>query len=303
MISKYKLRKLYERYGYEWFWDVPETDSYMAFTVRCGLNDYLDLVVLTNRTEDRTNAEIAKRNLLEEYDFAEVKISQYADCEEAEQALFTAFFKPEEYEKALKADFKTYGGVEIKDHNCKLVKGMVKRSMETEFCDDGYGNVISIVENKSKDIPSLYVATDIAYGSWSEKTMPLVVDLAKNKAARLFRYILEDEIARKLRGIKYECLREEIKNGRIPVIITGLEYMFSDHGKMLPDAKENMRALLFSLTNVAVKHGSKTKLVFITENPTYTYLLLHFVEDYFAEDAKIQTEVSTGTFSLKQWHI
>ena len=74
MISKYKLRKLYERYGYEWFWGVPETDSYMAFIVRYGVNDYLELVVLTNRTEDRTNAEIAKRNLLEEYDFAEVKI-------------------------------------------------------------------------------------------------------------------------------------------------------------------------------------------------------------------------------------
>lgn len=303
MISKYKLRKLYERYGYEWFWGVPETDSYMAFIVRYGVNDYLELVVLTNRTEDRTNAEIAKRNLLEEYDFAEVKISQYADYEEAEQALFTAFFKPEEYAKALKADVKTYGGVEIKDHNYKLVKGVIKRALETELCDGENWNVISVMGNKSKDIPNLYVTADIAYSLWSEKAVPLVVDLAKNKAAKLFRYILEDEISRKFRGIKYECVLEEIKNGHIPVIVTGIEYMFKDHGKMLPDAKENMMALLSSLTNFVVKKGAKTKLVFVTDNPIYTYLLLRFVEDYFAEDSKIHTEVSTGTFLLRQWHI
>ena len=96
---------------------------------------------------------------------------------------------------------------------------------------------------------------------------------------------------------------EEIKSGRIPVIVTGIEYMFTENGNLLPDAKENMRALLSSLTNAVVKKGAKTKLVFVTDHPIYTYLLLHFVEDYFAEDSKIHTEVSTGTFSLRQWHI
>ena len=58
----------------------------------------------------------------------------------------------------------------------------------------------------------------------SEKVqVPLFVELSKNRNARLFRYVLQDEIDKKFTQLSSAVVIREIKTGRIPLIIDGFD--------------------------------------------------------------------------------
>lgn len=60
-----------------------------------------------------------------------------------------------------------------------------------------------------------------------EKIAPLFIELSKNRSAKLFRYVLLDEIDRKYSHIKADTVQNEIEAGLVPLIIDGFDELLS----------------------------------------------------------------------------
>ena len=225
-----KLKKTYLKYGFEIKKVTPDV---AVFGVQQGRYYGVDIVPL-NDNFDTTEIEAQFKRL--GYAITTIK---NPTLEKIDLSLFDSFFSYEISTEILKSRHKEYIdsrstklGIEYEYIPCPYVIVDQKDNLDSALTIDQ--NILRVLSNAGPQLVILEAAASYGktatsyqvlknYLSSSEKNMPLFSELYKNRQARIFRYILLDEKERLFPHLKAEIVVDEIKTGRVPVIIDGFD--------------------------------------------------------------------------------
>ncbi len=264
-MNSLQLESLYGKYGFQPV--ETGTEGVLAFALRTGYFLNADVIALTPEAEV-----LAAKGVLEQTGYA-CTIRHYADLAEAELELFTGFFTADSSRVRLKQDYTRFaraistswggtayhyvsgpftsdnlpnGGEEsIIDHVCTLLKGEEPALVILEAAA-GYGKTCTAYE----------VLQRLLNGP--EKHVPILTELSLNRQAKIFRYVLLDEINRSLPGLRYELVQEQIQRGRVPLIIDGFDELLSRRANA-EDAFEEAEPMLETIAEI-LKGSAKVLL-------------------------------------------
>lgn len=124
---------------------------------------------------------------------------------------------------------------------------------------------------------------------------PLFTELSKNRGAKIFRYILLDEIDNEFSSLSSELVIHEIKNGRIPLIIDGFDELLDKVNISNVDTSnifDEIESMLDTIGNLLERNAK----VILTTRKTAVFSGLEF--DKWYEKWNKKFEVSR--FSIKE---
>lgn len=141
--------------------------------------------------------------------------------------------------------------------------------------EKGSGSVVTaIIDKLSSDKPTLFLVEAAAgFGKTCTafellkiladevegNSLPLFSELSKNRQAKIFRYVLLDEIVHSFSSIKYDLVEKQIKAGRIPVILDGFDEML--HESKADEGYEEAESMLDTIGEFLTE---KAKVVLTT---------------------------------------
>ncbi|MCI9407024.1 MAG: NACHT domain-containing protein [Clostridia bacterium] len=107
-----------------------------------------------------------------------------------------------------------------------------------------------------------YEVFDYLLKNREEHSIPLFIELTKNRGARIFRHVLDDEINRNFAGLKRELVIEEIKRGNILLIIDGFDELLTKKHTTEDgiDDNENAQTMLDTIAEL-FDDDSKARIV------------------------------------------
>lgn len=255
-----ELAKLYRLYGFEKEY-VSKTESYIVFSYHLGFFNNIEFVQLKNDKE--TDCEIiAMKKEYEKIGYNSIAVHSYGSLYEAEKSLFQAFFYPEENKKRLKQEYysfcqrqneKLQGKFEyiagsFQDSSSSIKKDLVTYIVETRKITNARLTIMEAAAGYGKTCTVYEIINSLLS---SEKVqVPLFVELSKNRNARLFRYVLQDEIDKKFTQLSSAVVIREIKTGRIPLIIDGFDELIEQKGTILDDSDERSLSMLSTIADL-----------------------------------------------------
>lgn len=168
-----------------------------------------------------------------------VSIRNYKSSEDAERELFKGFFNVEELKKILQESYNEYvkkneeviegkyiyhptryynyqtGEKADKDLICRLMKDVQEKGPKLIIVEAaaGYGKTSTVYEFINALIKSEEMKASI----------PFLAELFRNRQAKIFRYVLLDEINRNFPTLKLECVEYYVKKGNIILIVDGFD--------------------------------------------------------------------------------
>lgn len=224
-----KLEDVYRRYGFE-LARRYESDQVLVFTLKTGYFDNADIVPLTNTASfDRAFSDFSQLG------YACTKRAALSPSQ-AEEQLFKGFFSVDSIVGRLENDY------------AKFTTGIV-----APFADDAQYTYINapylvngapgrcspaeeVLSRISNAKPTLFLIeaaagfgkTCTAYElvhllTQRREHLPLFSELARNRQARVFRYILLDEIDRTFPVLGSRLVQSEMINGRVVTILDGFD--------------------------------------------------------------------------------
>lgn len=229
------IEKIYKNYGFEVKQEDPDI---VAFLYKKGRYFGVDLVPKNNSEE----VDKKIKNVQEKYSnlgYA-VNVKNFKSEEEIEVELFKSFFsydlttnrlkrKYTEFEQKqvksllgnpyvyIQTPYEVYDGDEVEPSIQLLesIENIINRNTSQLIIIEaaaGYGKTCAAYEILNKLI------------SKNDRVItPLFTELSKNRGAKIFRYILLDEIDTEFPTLNSELVINEIKKGRIPLIIDGFD--------------------------------------------------------------------------------
>lgn len=243
---KKKLIELYELYHFQL---EKELENILVFSYSIGYFHNADIILLE---EDDKCRELAKDIEVEykEIEYNQVFTSYYESVQRTHDKLFKGFFSLRDSQKHLKLEYKEF----CKKKSEKLLDKYVYipcryRNSRGEECTDLVDNVVKSAEIRQARLTILeaaagYGKTCTAYEilntflNKQEEKIPLFIELSKNRTARIFRHVLYDEIDRKFTQLSYKTVIQEIKCGRLPLIIDGFDELIEQKEEKVVKSKE-----------------------------------------------------------------
>ena len=248
-----KLIELYHRYGFE----TKKANSDIAvFGIQQGRYYGVDIIPLSEF------ADIKKAE--EEYKEMGYAVTSFpvTTFEQIDASLFESFFSYNSTISILKSRHDEY----IRTRSEKLGINYEYISCPYSVADKEHDEIDldeRILKNLSDDGPQLIILEAAAsYGKTAtsyqvlnkmllskDRRTPLFSELYKNRQARIFRHILLDEKEHLFPHLKAELVIEEIKNGRVPVIIDGFDELLlkSKGGDSSTDSFEEIGSMLATI--------------------------------------------------------
>lgn len=257
---------LYKLYGFD-VEEKAEEKGYIIFGYEAGFFYNIEIVKLNQKSETDRNVQEVERNYRQQ-DFDRINIEYFSNIKEVQEFLFKSFFKPDINKKKLEKEYETY----ISNQNEKLQS--TYRYIEGNFQNSEAivekGLVNYIAENSWKKQGELLILEAAAgYGKTCTvyeilhqllqndgMRFPLFIELSKNRNARLFRYVLQDEINKKFQHISYNLVIEEIKQGNLPLIIDGFDELIEQDGKVRDDSDERSLSMLTTIVDLLGEDSS-----------------------------------------------
>ncbi len=238
MLSKNKLTSLYELYGFEVKGTINK--NIMVFALHSGHYYNADVVPLTNDVKDNELDEVF--NSFKKSGYA-CKVRKYESIEKAEKELFKGFFNLDVTRAKLKKTYEEY---------TKSVVSVYSNDAEYKYINSKYyindkeasGTLIENVGKKisSKGSVLFLIEAAAGYGKTScafelvnyileayKNTIPLFTELSRNRKAKIFRYVLLDEIERSFPLLRSSLVSEQIKQGNVPVILDGFDELLHEN--------------------------------------------------------------------------
>ncbi|MBP0951665.1 hypothetical protein V2J66_06290 [Pseudomonas alliivorans] len=221
--------EVYNRYGFV-YERRYERESVLVFTLQNGYFDNADIVSLkdTEATE-HAFSEYTKSG------FACTK-RPFLSLEEIEQELFKGFFFVESTKERMAADYLKFS---------KSITSPYSETATYSYIDAPYtindkkGDKSLVFEIKSRlnaPKPMLFLIeaaagfgkTCTAYELVSmilsdTNQLPLFSELSRNRSAKIFRYVLLDEIDRTFPQLKSKLVESEITNGKVVAVLDGFD--------------------------------------------------------------------------------
>ncbi len=229
MSKKISLIETYKRYGFN-LARTTSNDESLVFTLKTGYFDNAEII--------RLKANVEVDDLFAEFSTAgyACTVRDVTTPEKAEEELFNGFFSVEATRSRLVDEYKKFTSSLVKSYGEKAKYEYIKAPYYVNGKEGKITAPEEILSRISEDKPILFLI-EAAAGFGKTCTaqeisqllvsntgkLPLYAELSRNRQARIFRYILLDEIDRTFPLLSSRLVQTEIKNGRISVILDGFD--------------------------------------------------------------------------------
>lgn len=270
-IDRHAIVTLFERYGFKQNYS-SNTDSHAVFAIRSGYFHQAEILIF----DPNDSAAIkATRQSLEDSGFA-CSSRAYRSCAELEERLFRGFFGVEDSQIRHHQHYDTF----VKKVE-RVIGGPYNYIDAPFYRDDELSRDTSIVDTILAELSShepTLVLIEAAAGFGKTCTAyevlsallarrpnypPLFIELARNRQAPLFRYVLLDEIDRNYPSLRSELVTSEIASGKVPLIIDGFDELLR---RSMDDQSNNPEETKVEsmLDTIAALLQGKAKIVLTT---------------------------------------
>lgn len=308
-----KLKKIYKTYGFE---IDAENDKAICFVYRKSRYFGVDIIPLDPTEETmRTLSEL--RTEYSNSGFA-ADIRLITNTENAETELYKSFFSYESSINRLKKKYDAFVRKQTKallgsqyqyiESPHEIFNGRVA-SAEGSLLS----NIMGILKNKGPQLIIIeaaagYGKTCAAYevlnrivSTQTEHTTPLFTELSKNRAAKIFRYILLDEIDSEFPTLNSDLVIHEIKNGRIPLIIDGFDELLEKVNISDTDLTRSFEEIETMLDTIGNLLESNAKII-LTTRKTAIFTGIEFDNWYQKWAGKFHvSRISLKEPKIKDW--
>lgn len=307
---KKTLKELYVLYRFRL---EKEMKNILVFSYSAGYFHNAEIVLLEDNDVCWKEAKVIEKEY-KEIEYNNIVINFCDNIQIANDKLFNAFFYLKDSQKRLRLEYEAF----YEKKTEKLLDRYVYipchyRNGKGEECDNLVNNVVKSAENAKARLTILEAAAGYgktctayeilnAFLDCQKEKIPLFIELSKNRAARVFRYVLNDEIDKKFTQLSSETVIQEIKNGRLPLIIDGFDELIEQ--KMQDVEEEIDESSLTLLSTIAKLLGDDSKawvLLTTRRSAIFTgdifeeWILSHLGEQCSVERMQIQMP------SLKEW--
>ena len=255
-----EVSELYKLYGFEEE-ERAENGEYVVFSYDSGLFINIEIAVLSK--SKKVQREVQKTK--EEYanlGYSTIEVYNCLNFTALENRLFNAFFHPErskmllkeEYNKfckqqseKLQGDFQYIPG-KFQDSTAQIKTGLVDDIVGTRALKQSRLTIMEAAAGYGKTCTVYEIINDLA--NQDDMQIPLFVELSKNRNARLFRYVIQDEIDKKFTKLSSKLIIREIEKGRIPLVIDGFDELIEQRGEVLEDSDERSLSMLSTIVEL-----------------------------------------------------
>jgi hypothetical protein len=271
------LDRLYSRYGFK----ILDTavQSVRAYSLRTGYFLNADIVGL----DDLAPVQQVKEDL-EASGFA-CSVRSFKSIEDAETQLFNGFFAAESSRERLTQEYERFAAKISRTlgRPYEYISGPFQALPAKSEADE---SVVDLLLRLLKSEGPALVILEAAAGFGKSCTayevlhrmlmsngeqIPLLTELSLNRQAKIFRYVLLDEIDRNFPALRSELVREQIQAGRMPLIVDGFDELLSRTGGTT-DHFEDAEPMLETIS-VLLKEQAK---VLITTRRTAIFSQVEF---------------------------
>ncbi|WP_049365622.1 NACHT domain-containing protein [Haemophilus parainfluenzae] len=250
LISKYK------KYGFE-YKKSYSNDSYLTFTFKSGFFHNAEIIKITSQANNSDENHINEvREDLRKLGYSE-KFTENLSFEEIENELFNGFFDVENWKKRIFSEYKTYTEKIINIYSDK-------ESLEYKYIDSPYSILNqkeepkdSIIDDIIKKInesgtklilieaPAGFGKTSTSYELLNKlaldetKPIPFFTEFSRDRQAKIFSHVFVREVDRVFSQVKSSLVEDELKNGRIVMILDGFDELLSETSQPQGEANKN----------------------------------------------------------------
>jgi hypothetical protein len=229
METKHDLISAYRRYGFTLARDASSQEI-LVFTLKTGYFDNAEIVKLTKAA--------LTENIFKEFTDAgfACTIREPMSPVIAEEELFNGFFSVSSTRKRLQEDYSRFTSSLVQHYGEGAKYEYIRCSYQINGKDGLKTPPQEVIDRIDDEQPVLFLIEAAAgFGKTCTaqeivslladhpRRLPLYAELSRNRQARIFRYILLDEIDRTFPLLSSSLVQAEIKNGRIAAILDGFD--------------------------------------------------------------------------------
>lgn len=259
MINQGELRRIYRQYGFEEA--KCREEGINVFTIRSGHFHNADIVKVGETGDEEKVFEDFKKS-----GYA-CKVRKYENTEAVEKELFKGFFSVESTKSRLEKEYERHADAIAKAHSDSGSYSYIN-SKYTINDASGDKDVISEIYSRLDTKKPILFLVEAAAGFGKTCTafellkkiithttdkVPLFSELSRNRQAKIFRYVLLDEIDRSFPLLSSTLVRSEIQNGNVPVILDGFDELLHDSKNKEKEGYINTKPMLETIGELLVK--------------------------------------------------
>lgn len=295
MTEKSSLIDTYKRYGFT-LARTTANDESLVFTLKTGYFDNAEIIKL--------NPNASTDDLFKEFSSAgyACTVRTATTPEKAEEELFNGFFSVDSTRNRLADEYKKFASGLVKSYGEKARYEYIKAPYHINGKEGQNTAPEEILSRIGEEKPILFLIEAAAgFGKTctaqeisqllASKTqkLPLYAELSRNRQARIFRYILLDEIDRTFPLLSSKLVQTEIKNGRISVILDGFDELLrkGEDGEDF-DNREPMLETISELLTGKAKIIVTTRRTILFDGDEFHQWLESHANDFSVIRIKIQ---------------
>lgn len=265
MLDKRKLINIYKRYG---FTEQNSSDEkILVFSLMAGHYHNVDIIPLDNNCDVEA--------VFKEYKDSgyACKTRYYSNSQDAEDTLFKGFFSSDSTQEKFERDYESFTTSIAKLYTEYGQYSYINSSYELNEKPGEKSVIEEVLSRLTNNTPVLFLIeaaagfgkTCSAYEILNEivtskrQYVPLFTELSRNRQAKIFRYVLLDEIDRSFPTLRSSVVNTEIRNGRVPVILDGFDELL--HESSVDNGYENTEPMLETIGELLT---DKAKIVLTT---------------------------------------
>ena len=267
-----QLCRLYISYRFQ---VTNESIDLPVFLYEKGRYFGVDIIIVNHELEIQQKAEQI-RDKYAKVGYA-VNLKYVSSNEEAETELFKSFFAFDSSIARLSKKYQEFSKKQTKnlfDHPYQYVESAFEIQNGIAYQESIFDVINQRFNSESAEL--IIVEAAAGYGKTCtafevlnhitqqpKNQIPMFTELARNRSANIFKYILLDEINIEYPTLNLELVTKEIKNGRIPLIIDGFDELIikTDIDSENSDVFGEVESMLDTIGNLL---EFKTKIILTT---------------------------------------
>lgn len=268
-----QLDEIYKSFGFEIYLSSATLKIYLYKKSRYY---GADIIPLSEESVAIEEAEFYKKEF-SSLGYA-TTLKQVTNIEEADLELFKSFFSYESSRARLNRKYEFF----VQKQSKSLVGGKYEYiESPYEIYDEGnsFEGIFQLINTKfTKDSSNLIIIEASAgYGKTCTAhelltiitkgnlpVIPIFTELSRNRGAKIFRYILLDEIDIEFPALNSDLVIREIKKGRIPLIIDGFDELLDKVSINNLEEGSNFEEVESMLDTIGNLLGDKSKVILTT---------------------------------------
>jgi hypothetical protein len=226
---KPKLVDVYRRYGFQLVRDNTK-EGHLVFAIKTGYFENAEILILwEGAPTDSVFDEFTRSGYA-------CTVRLVISPEVTEEELFKGFFSVDSTRKRLQEDYRKYSNGLVAPYGAGAIYKYINAPYQINGKEGTKTVPDEVLSRINEPAPILFLieaaagfgktctALEIVNLLADHQThLPLYAELSKNRQARIFRYILLDEIDRSFPLLSSGLVQTEIRNGRVATILDGFD--------------------------------------------------------------------------------